>query len=176
MAKGKYQEWLTEDGLMRLESWARDGLTDEQIAKNMGVSTATFYNWQKKYLEILEAIKKGKRPIDFEVENAALKSALGEWVTETDTIFNYQGDTVVSKQVIAKKRYIAPNPTVIIYWLNNRKPSQWRKLSDADAKKLEVEAKKLEIEAKKLEEELKQMQENKGTEIIIVDEWSNKDE
>lgn len=175
MAKGKYHEWLTEDGLLRLESWARDGLTDEQIAKNMGINVATLYTYKNKYNEISEAIKKGKRPIDFEIENAAIKSALGEWVTETQTIYNYKGDTVVSKQVIANKRYIAPNPTTIIYWLNNRKPSQWRKLSDADAKKLEVEAKKLEIEAKKLEEELKQMQENKNTNIVILDEWSDTD-
>ena len=33
MAKGKYQEWLEPEGLLKLEGWARDGLTDEQIAK-----------------------------------------------------------------------------------------------------------------------------------------------
>jgi len=27
----KFDEWLTKDGLLRLEAWARDGLTDEQI-------------------------------------------------------------------------------------------------------------------------------------------------
>lgn len=36
MAKGKYQEWLEPEGLLKLEGWARDGLTDEQIAQNMG--------------------------------------------------------------------------------------------------------------------------------------------
>ena len=43
MAKGKYQEWLTEDGLTKLEAWARDGLTDEQIAKNIGIKRPTLY-------------------------------------------------------------------------------------------------------------------------------------
>ena len=45
MAKGKYQEWLEPDGLLKLEGYARDGLTDEQIAKNMGINVATLYKY-----------------------------------------------------------------------------------------------------------------------------------
>lgn len=82
MAKGKYQEWLTEEGLLKLEAWARNGLTDDQIASNMGVSVATLYNYKKKYLEILEALKKGKEVVDTQVENALLKRALGYKYTE----------------------------------------------------------------------------------------------
>ena len=59
MAKGKYQEWLTPEGLLRIEGWARDGLIDEQIAHNMGINPATLYDWKKKYPEISEALKKG---------------------------------------------------------------------------------------------------------------------
>ena len=77
MAKGKYEYWLTPDGLLRLEAYARDGLTDEQIAHNMGISTATLYNYKRDYLEILEALKRGKEVVDVEVENALLKRALG---------------------------------------------------------------------------------------------------
>jgi hypothetical protein len=39
VAKGKYQERITEEGLLQLEGWALDGLTDEQIAHNIGIST-----------------------------------------------------------------------------------------------------------------------------------------
>lgn len=38
MAKGKYEYWLSDEGLTLLEGWARDGLTDEQISKNMGIA------------------------------------------------------------------------------------------------------------------------------------------
>lgn len=82
MAKGKYEYWLSPDGLLLLEAYARDGLTDEQIAKNMGVSTATLYNYKRDHLEILEALKKGKEVVDIEVENALLKRALGYSYTE----------------------------------------------------------------------------------------------
>ena len=37
MAKGKFVQWLTREGLLKIQGWARDGLTDEQVAKNMGI-------------------------------------------------------------------------------------------------------------------------------------------
>ena len=41
MANGKYEQWLEPEGLTLLEGWARDGLTDEQIANNMGIVPST---------------------------------------------------------------------------------------------------------------------------------------
>lgn len=52
MAKSKYEAWLTDDGLLRIEGWARDGLTDEQIAHNMGISRKTLAEWKNKYAPI----------------------------------------------------------------------------------------------------------------------------
>lgn len=118
MAKGKYQEWLTKEGLLKLEGWARDGLTDEQIAKNMGINIATLYDWKKKYPEISESLKKGKEVVDREVENALLKAALG---------YEYEEDVVTNKgQVVKVRKYEKPNVTAIIFWLKNRKPDVWR--------------------------------------------------
>ena len=47
MAKGKYEYWLSPEGLLKLEGWARDGLIDEQIAANAGINPATLYDWKK---------------------------------------------------------------------------------------------------------------------------------
>ena len=82
MAKGKYEYWLTPEGLVLLEGWARDGLTDEQIAHNMGINRATLYRWKEKHCDICNALKKGKTVIDRQVENALLKRALGFSYTE----------------------------------------------------------------------------------------------
>ena len=76
MAKGKYEQWLTEEGLLQLEAWARNGLTDEQIAANIGCACSTLYDWKGKYSEISEALKRGKDIVDIQVENALLK---GPW-------------------------------------------------------------------------------------------------
>ena len=118
MALGKINEWLEKDKLILLEGWARSGLTDEQIAKNIGIATSTFYEWKKKELEFSEALKKGKEVIDFEVENALLKRALGyEYEEET-----YENG-ILTKKV---KKQVAPDTTAQIFWLKNRKKEQWR--------------------------------------------------
>ena len=82
MAKGKYEKWLEPESLILLEGWARDGLTDEQIANNMGVRRETLYDWKKKHPNISNALKKGKEIVDIQVENALLKRALGYEYTE----------------------------------------------------------------------------------------------
>jgi hypothetical protein len=94
--KGLYEDWLADDKLILLEGWARDGLTDEQIAHNMGIGYTTFKEWKSRFPSFAAVLKKGKEVVDFEVENALLKKALG-------------GDT-----------------TAMIFWLKNRKPKQWR--------------------------------------------------
>lgn len=118
MAKGKYHEWLSEDGLIKIQGWARDGLIDEQIAHNMGITTKTLYEWKNKYGEISEALKKGKEVIDRQVENALLKRALGYTYDET----TYE-DGIETKRVTKE---VAPDTTAQIFWLKNRKPTEWR--------------------------------------------------
>ena len=114
----KINEWLEKDKLILLEGWARDGLTDEQIAKNIGINRTTLYDWKKKEVNIADALKKGKEVIDFEVENALLKRALGyEYEEET-----YENG-ILTKKV---KKQVAPDTTAQIFWLKNRKKEQWR--------------------------------------------------
>lgn len=96
MAKGKYEYWLTDGGLTLLEGWAREGLTNEQIAHNMGISLTTLKAYRNAYPSISATLKKGKEVVDFEVENALLQKALN-------------GDT-----------------TAQIFWLKNRRPDKWR--------------------------------------------------
>ena len=122
MAKGKYAEWITEDGLLLLEGWARDGLTDEQIAHNIGIHVATFYRWQEAHGEFRDALKRGKAPVDIEVENALLKRALGYSYDEIKTVMK---DGVEVERTITRKT-VPPDTTAQIFWLKNRKPAQWR--------------------------------------------------
>ena len=127
MPKGKYEQWLTEEGLLKLEGWARDGLTDEQIAHNMGVSVATLYNYKKQHLEILEVLKKGKEVIDIQVENALLKRALGYSYEEIKTEQSEDGYKV-TKTI----KEVAPDTTAQIFWLKNRKRTEWRDKQDIE--------------------------------------------
>ena len=82
-ARGKYAKWLQSDNLLRLQAWARDGLSDEQMAHNIGITTTTLYDWKKKYPAFSEALARGKEVVDIEVENALLKRAKGYDYIET---------------------------------------------------------------------------------------------
>lgn len=122
MAKGKYEYWLTPEGLLKIEGWARDGLTDEQIAKNIGISRSTLNVWKDRYSDISDALKKGKDIIDRQVENALLKRALGYEYEEVKEKFE---DGVITERTVTKKE-VVPDTTAQIFWLKNRKPDKWR--------------------------------------------------
>lgn len=117
MAKSKYFTHV-EPKLILIEGWARDGLTDEQIYNNLGISKDSFYKYKKQYSDFSDSLKRGKEIVDYEVENALLKRALGY---EYDEITYENGEEVkrVTKQV-------APDTTAQIFWLKNRKPDKWR--------------------------------------------------
>ncbi len=129
MAKGKYHQWLEPDGLIRIEGWARDGLNDEQIAHNMGITAKTLYEYKKRYSEISKALKKGKEVVDIEVENALLKRALGYQVKET----RKEQDSDGKSKVVEITKHIAPDTTAAIFWLKNRKPEMWRDRKEVKA-------------------------------------------
>lgn len=122
MALGKINEWLERDKLILLEGWARDGLTDEQIAKNIGISRASLYEWKKKEVDIFDALKKGKEVIDFEVENALLKRALGYTITIEEEKLDKYGDV----HTLKKDVHVPGDTTAMIFWLKNRRKEQWR--------------------------------------------------
>ena len=128
MAKGKINKWLEKDKLILLEGWARDGLTDEQIAKNIGINRTTLYDWKKKEVNIADALKKGKEVIDFEVENALLKKALGYTITIKEERLDKDGCI----HTLEKDVHIPPDTTAQIFWLKNRKPNTWKDKVETD--------------------------------------------
>jgi len=126
----KVDEWLKEEKLELLSCWARD-FTLSDIAKRIGVSEKTFIEWRKKYPEIEQAIKDGKEIVDYRVESALLKVALGYTTSDVKTIISppdKSGNRAIRVEKTEKE--VPPNPTAIMCWLNNRKPEQWKRNRD----------------------------------------------
>lgn len=134
MAKGKYEEWLTEEGLLQLEAWARNGLTDEQIAHNMGIAPKTLYRWKEQYCQICQSLKRGKEVVDIQVENALLKRALGYSYKEITRESQFNPQTEQYELVVTKEvtKEVVPDTTAQIFWLKNRKPDEWRDKKDIE--------------------------------------------
>lgn len=135
MAKGIYKEWLTEDNLKRIGSWARDGLSNIQIANNIGISEKTLYEWSSKYSEFREALSKNKEIVDIEVENALYKKALGynEKILKTfkvrEVIYGDSGKKIKETEKLVTgydEIHIPADTTAQIFWLKNRQPNKWR--------------------------------------------------
>lgn len=136
----KYEEWLTEEGLLRIKGWARDGLSEKQIAHNMNVSFNSLRAWKDKFPDIMGALKEGKDVADRVVENALYKSAIGYSIKIKKPVkvrvIDY--DPKTGKKIrerdewkaVEEEVHIPGNVTAQIFWLKNRKPAQWRDKTD----------------------------------------------
>lgn len=125
MGKSKFEE--IKEKFPLIEGWAKDGLTDEQISRNLGISKVTFYKYKASCSELNELLKKSKEVVDYEVENALYKSAIGG------------------------------NVTAMIFFLKNRRPDKWRdKRENSEIelmkKELQLRERKLELEEQKLKD------------------------
>lgn len=130
MAASKVDRWLESDGLALLEGWARSGLTDEQISKNMGVAYSTFRVWRDKYELISAAIKKGKEVVDFEVEGALYRRAMGY----TTKVIEQKIDRDGYVHDCEREIHVPGDVTAMIFFLCNRRPDKWRRKVDDDNK------------------------------------------
>ena len=92
----KKADILTPENILRVQGWARDGLTLEEIAENLDIALSTLCKWKNEEKELSEALKIGRDVADRVIENALYKAAA-------------EG-----------------NITAQIFWLKNRKPKQWR--------------------------------------------------
>ena len=128
----KVDYWLTDDGLILIEAWARDGYLLNEIADRMGIERYTLSKWRKRYPEIAQALNTGKELVDYKVENALLKAALGYTTKEIKVTL---GKKVLNGEVFevlkeTTTREVAPNVTACMAWLNNRKHDQWKRNRD----------------------------------------------
>lgn len=129
----KYDDWLTEEGLLLIGGWAMDGLSEEQIAHNMGIAYSTFREWKKTYPAISAVLKKNKEVADRHVENAMYKKATGftatDRVVSTKKVVEYKDGKrvreITEPCVVEVERYYPPDTTAEIFWMKKRKPEQW---------------------------------------------------
>lgn len=131
MARGRTkiisaEDWIDEDHLILIEGWSRDGYSYSDIANKIGISNGALVNWRTKYPEIANALKSGREIVDYKVENALLKSALGYTTQESKVTILMRGSKVVEKTTETLTKEQAPNVLAIQTWLYNRLPNKWK--------------------------------------------------
>ena len=142
MAKLKYND----DFPLLAEGMAREGMIDVEIAAALGISKDTFYQYQKKYPDFYDSIKRGKAPVDVRAENSLLKRVEGYEFEETHIEYEAvkKGEKASAKKVKKITKQMAPDVTACIFWLKNRKPKEWRdrhnvELSGEDGEPVKIE-------------------------------------
>jgi transposase len=141
MARSKWI--LVKDRLAEVEKWARDGLTEKQIAKNLGIGKATFCEYKNKYPELLDAVKRGRQSCVTEIENALVKRALGFEYEEVKTYIKDEDGKVI-KYTEKTKKYALPDVGACAILLKNKDRGNWAD----NPMKLEIQRELLELQKK----------------------------
>jgi len=123
-------KWTEPDNLELLSSMASYGCTDKDIAKRMGISVQSFYRYRSQSPELDEAIRNGKEVIDYKVESALLKAALGSVMTETKLTLTFENDILVRTVKETITRETPPNVLACQTWLFNRQRDKWKRNRD----------------------------------------------
>lgn len=113
----KYKPEYVEQG----KKLAQLGATDAEMADFFQVAISTLALWKVQHQEFSDALKLGKDVADKRVEEALYNRALGYSHEETDIRVV---DGVITETPMIK--HYAPDTTAAIFWLKNRKPTEWR--------------------------------------------------
>lgn len=134
MAGGKFERWRSEEGLLLVAGWAQEGLSEEQIAKCMGISRSTLSEWKKRFPDIADNLKKSKQLADVKVENALFKRAVGYAYDEITYERKRDPTTGEYKKIEVKRvtKEVQPDVAAQIFWLKNRRPERWKDRIQAD--------------------------------------------
>jgi len=122
LAKSKWESVKAK--LHLVEKWARDGISEEKIAKTLGISVTTFELYKKDYPEFLKALKKGKETLITELENALIKKALGYDYEEKKVYTKTENGQAVTYTEITKKHQ-PPDTGALFGLLKNKDPEHY---------------------------------------------------
>lgn len=122
MARTKWS--LVKSRLKMVEGWSKNGLTESQICKNLGVNRTTLNDFKDRYPELLEAINRGREMAVAEIENALFKRALGYDFEETkESSRVIDGKTIKCNEKI--KNHLPPDVAACFILLKNKDHSNW---------------------------------------------------
>lgn len=146
---------VIESGLKQVKSMLEEGKTDKDIAKELGISYASYKNYKAKDLAIKAIYDEVKNTRNEEVENSLFKLCTGftyteEIATKVKEEFKDDDGNILVKEdvkVVRVKKMKLPELAAQKYWLNNKKKAIWKD----DPYKVDVDKKVVKIKEKELE-------------------------
>jgi len=108
------------DRIDHVKAIAMRGLTDDEMAAVMGVSSELLASWKAYYPQLAKAIEEGRMAADAQVVAALHSNAIGYVKTSDEVVRTRRG-----AQVVQVEKYYPAETNAQKYWLNNRAPSYW---------------------------------------------------
>lgn len=178
--KSRIDQLFDEDMLVLIEGLARDGYTNQDIARRIGVEPSVLYNAKRERPEINAAINRGKQIVDYKVENALLKSALGYHTKEVKVTTIMRYGKVVEEQKEVLEKDVAPNSISCQVWLYNRCPDKWKRnrdklLEDEEEATIQVTVKRASQNETEDSEEDSEWQDEVNESVTVKNKKQNKD-
>ena len=144
--KGRYETHV-QPFLNDIAEWY--GLINEdQIAKKLGISVASFEKYKNEHPELRDALKKGKEDLIEELKTTLKKKAKGFYYEETKTYIKQENGKEV-KTVEKHKKYAQPDTGAIHLLLKNLDDT-WR---NDDKATQDLKKEKLDLDRQKAENE-----------------------
>lgn len=140
MAKSKYETHVLPY-LEQIAAMCRNGLTDEEIYNTLKIGRESFYKYKREHAEFAESLRENKELADLKVENNLNKNANGYdyeeevVVMKKEVFYNENGKRekeVVYPVVVPLKKHKESETKAQQFWLQNRKPKQWRNQADVN--------------------------------------------
>lgn len=145
------------ENLESIEIWAKQGMSEKQIAMNLKISYSYFREQKKSISALFDALCRGKIVADVAVENALYKRALGYDAVETTAVkvksiyFDDRDNKCQKEEVVTVNtiRHVPADPGAQKFWLINRQKDSWKD----NPHKVDIDKKSLEIKEKLVEKE-----------------------
>lgn len=119
--KSKYETHI-QPRLNDIFSWKQQGWYEEDIAKALGVSRATFSKYKREEEELREVALKGDTAIGHVAERSLFDSLQWQTVVETKEHLIVTDDGEEITKVERTTKQVPPNITAIIFALKNKLP------------------------------------------------------
>ena len=130
---GRISRWDELDIESQLDSvtgWAKQGNSQAEIAKMLGVGETTVRQWKKDKPAFVVALKKGRIVANGEILNSAFRQACGYYVTEEQAVKVRTGQYTEEVKIVEVEKYCQPIPVMGIFMLKNRLPKNYQDRRD----------------------------------------------
>lgn len=130
------------ENLDRIKEMARVGVTEEDIAKSLGISVSSFEKYKSEFPQLKESLKISKVDLSVTVKSALVKRALGYEYEEKKQYITEDDNGNKKKHTEITTKHMPPDVGAINSLLQNIDDNWYRDKRGAELRKQELELRK----------------------------------